>query len=232
MENKKEHLKTPAAIVVAGFLIMIGIILSFNNNGQLNKDKTPSEQIGITKSNLTKCINETDANTLGSGIQDSAEKAMKGLPQNELGTPYSIIIGKNGVKTDIKGNSSIDNIKKLIDEVKSGTVTEPYKGEAPEINEDDHIMGNKDAEIVIIEYSDFECPYCKAIHATLEKLVKESNGEVAWVFRHWPIHQNSFLKATASECVAQIKGNDAFFKYADALFGLLKTSSEEAMEKL
>lgn len=233
MENKKEKLTYPLAIVVAGFLIMIGIIISGGiNTNSKSGEKTLSEQLGISKQALAECISKTDKNTLGTNIQNSVEAAMKALPQDQLGTPYSIIIGKNGVKTDIKGNASLENIQKLIDEVKSGTVTDEYKGEVPAVSENDHIMGNKDAEIVIIEYSDFECPYCKTLHPTLEKLVKESNGNIAWVFRHWPIHQDSFLKVQASECVAKIKGNDAFWKYTDLLFGLLKTSTEQAMEQL
>ena len=87
-------------------------------------------------------------------------------------------------------------------------------------------MGSASAPIVIIEYSDYECPYCKAFGPTLKRIVTESKGNVAWVYRHWPIHQGSFEKLVAAECVAKIKGNDAFWQYSDLLFGLLKTAND------
>lgn len=232
MENKRQQITIPVAIISAGFLVMLGIILSGGINNSKQNNKTLSEQVGITKESLSSCMKETDAQGLATSIQNSVELAMKALPQEEMGTPYSIIVGKNGVKTEIKGNADIETIKKLIDEVKSGTVTTKYEGEAPDVSDNDHIMGDKNAEITIVEYSDYECPYCKAIHGTLEKIVKESNGSVAWVFRHWPIHQNSFLKVTAAECVNKIKGNDAFWKYTNLLYNLLKTPTETLTEQL
>jgi len=230
-DTSKQQMTTPMAIIVAGFLIMLGIIVS---RGMLmsEKSKTLSEQVGLSKDKLTECISNTDTTTLAQNIETSVEATMKEVPSNEMGTPYSVIVGKNGVKTEIKGNDSLEDIKKLIDEVNSGTVTSEYKGEVPDVNENDHIMGSADAPIVIIEYSDYECSYCKKLHATLEQIVKESDGQVAWVFRSWPIHQNSFLKLVAAECVAKLKGNDAFWEYSDLLFGMLKTTTETVTDQL
>ncbi len=229
MEKTKQQITIPMAIIAAGFLIMFGIIIS----GSINlTDKTFSEQLGINKDKLSQCISNMDQEKLGTEISASVESAMKGLSSEEMGTPYSIVIGKNGFKSQINGNASIENIMSIIDEVKRGEITKEYLGDVPPVTETDHIMGNKDAEIIIIEYSDYECPFCKSIHSTLETVVKESNGNVAWVFRHWPIHQTSFLKVMAAECVTEIKGNEAFWEYTDLLFGMLKTQTETVLEKL
>ena len=67
-----------------------------------------------------------------------------------------------------------------------GQVAEKIRG----AQEDDHIIGNRNAKIVIVEFSDTECPFCKVFHETLHRIVSEYGpSEVAWVFRHWPIPQ-------------------------------------------
>ena len=55
----------------------------------------------------------------------------------------------------------------------------------------DWIRGNPNAPIIIVEYSDFECPFCKQYHQTLRRIVEEfgKDGKVAWVFRHFPISE-------------------------------------------
>lgn len=90
---------------------------------------------------------------------------------------------------------------------------------------DDHVNGNKDARIILFEYSDMECPYCKKFHPTAQKVVDEYSGKVAWVYRHLPLqfHANAAKEAEASECANELGGNTAFWKYINLLFA--KTSS-------
>lgn len=87
----------------------------------------------------------------------------------------------------------------------------------------DHILGNPAAPVMIVEYSDFDCEFCKDFHNTLNQIIANSgvNGKVAWVFRHFPlseIHPNALAHARASECIAATSGNDAFWKFSNALF--------------
>lgn len=94
----------------------------------------------------------------------------------------------------------------------------------PPINDNDHVRGNPNAEIVIVEYSDFDCPFCKDFHETMSKIMDEygSGGNIAWVFRHFPItsrHPNAVHIAEASECVAELGGHPAFWKFSDLIFG-------------
>jgi len=89
------------------------------------------------------------------------------------------------------------------------------------VTDDDHIFGNPDAPVTIVEFSDFECPFCARLHPTLARTVSESDGQVRWVYRHFPlssIHRNAESAAIASECVANLGGNDAFWKFGTALF--------------
>lgn len=84
----------------------------------------------------------------------------------------------------------------------------------------DHIRGSADAKIVLYEYSDFECPFCKKFNETLKLIVKEYDGEVAWVYRHFPlesIHPRAYALAEGSECAAELGGEDAFWRYTDII---------------
>ena len=86
---------------------------------------------------------------------------------------------------------------------------------------DDHIIGSPSAPIVLIEYSDFQCPFCEVIYPTLKKIVDESKGQIAWVYRHLPlnsIHPQANPSANASECIAAQLGNNGFWQFAESLF--------------
>tara|TARA_B100001750_G_scaffold72105_1_gene57596 strand:+ start:167 stop:931 length:765 start_codon:yes stop_codon:yes gene_type:complete len=88
-------------------------------------------------------------------------------------------------------------------------------------NEDDHILGDRDALISIIEYSDFECPFCKRFSPTPKQAIEANPNTVNHVFRHFPLGFHDPLatqQALASECVADIGGNDKFWEYHDRIF--------------
>ena len=52
----------------------------------------------------------------------------------------------------------------------------------------DHVYGNPEAVMSFIEYSDFECPFCKNFHLTAKKVIEAYDGKVNWVYRHYPLH--------------------------------------------
>lgn len=85
---------------------------------------------------------------------------------------------------------------------------------------DEHIMGESGAPLTIIEFSDFECPFCRQFHPTMGKIVEAYAGKVRWVYRHFPLsqHEHAFPAAVASECVSSLGGNEAFWKFTEALF--------------
>ena len=107
-----------------------------------------------------------------------------------------------------------------------GTVAEEIR----EVQEDDHVKGNPNADIVIVEYSDTECPFCKQFHETMNRIISEygGNGEVAWVYRHFPIpqlHPKAQKQAEALECAAEQGGNDMFWKYTDKVYATTKSNN-------
>ena len=86
----------------------------------------------------------------------------------------------------------------------------------PETRANDHVRGTLDAAFTVIEYADFQCPFCQQMHETLSAATAE--GRIRWVFRHDPlnsIHPLAVKEAEAAECA----GNQGkFWEYADALF--------------
>lgn len=91
------------------------------------------------------------------------------------------------------------------------------------VSDNDHILGNPDADVLIVEYSDYECPFCSRFHPTMEKIMDEYGeaGKVAWVYRHFPldqIHERARPAAEASECVAELGGNSLFWQFSKLVF--------------
>lgn len=89
------------------------------------------------------------------------------------------------------------------------------------ITDEDYVKGPRDAAITIVEYSDFDCPFCSRFHNTMNQVVANSETEIAWVYRHFPLeqlHPNAFSVAVAAECVGEQGGNDAFWQFTDSYF--------------
>lgn len=87
----------------------------------------------------------------------------------------------------------------------------------PAVGADDHVRGNKDAKVTLIEYSDFECPYCAQASPVFKQLVEKYPQEVRVVYRHFPLpqHKNSLVMAYAAEAAA-LQGK--FLEMDDAIY--------------
>ena len=82
----------------------------------------------------------------------------------------------------------------------------------------DHVFGNPDAPLTLVEYGDFECPFCSKATGVIEEVRAHFGGELRWVWRHLPltrVHPHAMLAAEAAEAASQ-QGH--FRPYASALF--------------
>lgn len=91
--------------------------------------------------------------------------------------------------------------------------------------DDDPILGDKGkAKVAIVEFSDYECPFCKQFHAdTFDKLVKEyvDTGKAVLAFRDFPLSFHdpiATVEAGVAECVRKAKGDKAYFDFGKLLY--------------
>lgn len=107
--------------------------------------------------------------------------------------------------------------------------------DVPPVSDSDKVKGSRDAKVALIEYSDLECPFCKTFHATAQQIVDEYDGQVMWVWRHYPLsfHVNAQKEAEAAECANELGGETAFWEYIDTM--MARTTSNGtgfALDKL
>jgi protein-disulfide isomerase len=86
------------------------------------------------------------------------------------------------------------------------------------INADDHTLGNKDSKVVLIEYSDLQCPSCKAYAPVLEQVVAEYGDRILFVYRHFPLTQIHFASIAASTAVESADNQGKFWEMQKIIF--------------
>ncbi len=89
--------------------------------------------------------------------------------------------------------------------------------------DDDAVKGDKNAPVTIVEFSEYQCPFCKRyVDQTLVQIQEKyiDTGKVKYVFRDFPLdfHDNAKPAAMATECVREEGGDDAYWDYHDVLF--------------
>jgi len=102
-----------------------------------------------------------------------------------------------------------------------GSIAEPEFVSVSE--DDDAFLGDEDAPVVIVEFSDYQCPYCSKFQSETLPLIKENyidTGKVKLIYRDFPIpsHADAQFAAIAAECVAEQGGNEGYYEMHDMIF--------------
>lgn len=144
------------------------------------------------------------------------------VPQNNLAIPAAIVIAGLAIAAAI-----------YFGDKNQPTGTQPTAKQnvsLDPVTEKDHILGNPNAKITIVEYSDTECPFCKNFHETMNKVMGEygEGGEVAWAYRHFPLpfHTKAPKEAEATECAAKLGGNEKFWSYTNKIFAITPANNK------
>jgi len=219
----------PGAIVVAGALIAGALF--FTDAPVLGTPSTPAElgealyvkiakDLRLPADDFAACLSEKRHEAR---VQNDFDNA---LASGGNGTPFTIVINAQGKKFPVSGSIKYAQLSALITEaLKNESAFGNSDSLAAEnmrpVGVDDHVRGDRSAPVMLVEYSDFECPFCAQFHPTLEKALDDFDGQVAWTYRHFPltsIHAEALPAALASECAAELGGEDAFWDFADSLF--------------
>lgn len=163
--------------------------------------------VGIDENKFKNCLNDGKYADRVKKDEDGGNAA--GVD----GTPATFVNG-----TKISGAYPYETVKAAIDAALNGT-----KGPAsiPEVTKDDHATGAKKPKVYLVEYSDYQCPYCKKHHPTMKQVLQEYGDKVAWVYRHFPLdnlHPYARKLAEGAECAAELGGNDKFWEYTYKIF--------------
>ena len=206
-------------ICTIGFFILLALMLVGGSGLSLGSSTPTSESgkiaqtAGVNVKKLNKCIEKDEYSAKVQADQQG------GAASGAQGTPFSILVGQNGETVSLNGAQPIDAVKQAIDSFLNPEGEIVSQGIAvPPVTDTDHVRGDAGAKVTIIEYSDFDCPYCSRFHTTMNQVVQQYSGQVRWVYRHFPLdnlHPDARAKAVASECAGE---QGKFWEFADAAF--------------
>lgn len=97
------------------------------------------------------------------------------------------------------------------------------------VTERDHAQGPADAPVTLVEYGDYQCPYCAKAHPIVKQLQANLGGQLRFVFRNFPltrIHPDALRAAVAAESVAELAGPEAFWAMHDLIFEHQRDSAD------
>ena len=239
------------ALCTAGFVILLVVLfgggsIKFPSLGEkklagsrttptaVNPGTPISAAIGLPQDDFQSCL---ESGRHANRVEEDSQDALKSGGQ---GTPYSIAIAANGQTFPINGALPFEDIqtgvdiKSIIDEALavSANASPPKTSDdsrnVRQVTDSDHLRGDPKAKVKVVEFSDLECPFCKRFHVTMQQVIEEYDGKVAWIYRHFPLdslHSKARKEAEASECAAELGGNDGFWAYIDKLFEITPSNN-------
>jgi len=206
-ERKIKASQFPALVQAAGDY-QIEVMADESEEEPLNQDNNDSQ---INKSNKK----------LGGVFQNALKSSfILGLVSGLL--TISLVLNFYFIFSDNK-NGAVAGINTEVEQKLAAQNIPPADAAAPEtiatfdISKDNHVRGDFNAPITLVEFSDFECPFCERHYPTLNKILENYKGKVRLVYKHFPLgfHPNAQKAAEASECADE---QGKFWEYHDKLF--------------
>lgn len=150
--------------------------------------------------------------------------------------PVSIIVSGLLIGGGIYLNGRIEKVTPTVQQTQEA-VSQSLSGTMRPIDANDHLLGSAEARILVVEYSDTECPFCKQFHSTMLSIMQEygKDEKVAWVYRHFPIaeiHSKSPKEAEALECAGELGGNSKFWEYTNKIYEVTPSNNNLATLEL
>jgi len=193
------------------------------------------------RSAKTTLIAATTIAAVAFGVTATAEETIT-LKKSELEALIKEVVDARLKELNLNDTSGFngrvaDGIKAYVaDQQEQANAKQHEKAKyARKVSASDHVYGDRDAPYSLIEYSDYECPFCKRFHATPKALVEKYPDKVNWVYRHFPLgfhNPHAQKQAEAAECAAELDGNEGFWKYGDEIYKRTRSNKGFAIDKL
>ncbi len=160
---------------------------------------------------------------------------MENSKTNPMNVPMAIVVAGLLIAGAIflRGSASSEQAKATVPGTGASASPELSAITLRPIDGTDYMRGNPDANIVFVEFSDAECPFCKRFHTTMKQVMNDYGkaGQVAWVYRQYPIvqlHSRAPKESEALLCAGELGGNAKFWDYTDRVFET--TSSNDSLD--
>ena len=100
-----------------------------------------------------------------------------------------------------------------------------------EVKDNDYVLGNKNAKVILVLFTDLQCPYCARHHKTIKALAEKYGNKIGIVFRHFPLSFHEFARtaANAAECAGE---QGKFFEFVNKAFDNQANYSNDFWQKL
>jgi protein-disulfide isomerase len=143
---------------------------------------------------------------------------MGGLPLDEM---------RDRISAYLKEQRGATIVSKLRDQATTEILLEPARVEVEAVGPS---KGPDDAVVTIVEFSDFQCPFCQRVLPTIDQIVAKYPTQVRFVFRNLPLSMHSRAQATA-EAAACADKQENFWGYHDLVFANSRALSDEDLER-
>lgn len=259
--EKTSFLSIPAAILLGSIIIAVSILISGGvikpkNTNTGSKTTTTAQDIDskpsvpikerllalandlkLDKNKFQSCLdNPSVKEEINKDISDAESAGINGTP--------GFVIGKttaDGTVAGIKvaGAYPYDTFKQIFDQLNANSTIESIIAAQDDLEkanasiDNDPILGNKNAPVTLVEFSDYECPFCKRhFTQTLSNIKKDyiDTGKVRLVYRDFiavPSHNPAAEEeAIAANCAREQGGDEVYFKFHDEVFKRTKANGE------
>lgn len=240
-----ETLLTPLSILVSAIMISASIFYTFNGGGGISfnsKSKNVAssggsienlvKDIGVDTKKFNKCLDNNDyKKEIEKDIADGQEVGISGTPGFIIGN----LDDKGNVKgVIIAGAYPFSEFEDKIETYLKGNKPEGEGMEEVTVSiDDDPIQGDKKkAKVALVEFSDYECPFCQKFHKeTLDEITQKyvDTGKIIHVYRDFPLsfHEPKASEAAvAANCVKEVAGDDKYFEFGKLYYEHTKSNGE------
>ncbi len=223
-----QTLLLPTSIIIGSIIISATIFFS-NNGGVVSGTSTKNDDVEVaglySLAELVDLKPEKLEECVASGkyeeevkqdIEDGSKAGVNGTPGFIVGT-YS----KGKITGEIiSGAQPFSTFETVIEKYLSG------KGDGTSVIEvgDDPVKGSTKAKVALVEFSDFECPFCQSYHeTTFPEIISNyvDSNKIIYVYKDFPLSFHDPVateEAMAATCVQEMKDDEAFFEFAQAVY--------------